>query len=384
VYALFRSLTEASQAFGRWFETAALPLWWSIGADHTRGGYFELLDEYPRPVPSGRRLRVQARQAYTYATAGRTGWKGPWRTAAEWGLRYLDSAYLRPDGLYRKLVDDNGQPVDDGVQLYDQAFVLLALSAAENAQLAPAGVYTARARVLLDIVERQFSHPSGGLCEEASQGSTFHSNPHMHLFEAALEWEIVDRDGPWGNVADRIADLCLRLFIDHRSGALREFFEADGTPARGKAGQLLSPGHQFEWAALLARWGERRRCNLHAVIHRLYEIGKHGHDAKRNVIIDEISDEMKPLTLRARLWPQAEWARAALKLSRLAVTSDQGAVYEMDALQASRGTWMYLDRAAAGLWHDKLRSDGTFVAEPSPASSLYHITNLVKDLENLL
>jgi mannose/cellobiose epimerase-like protein (N-acyl-D-glucosamine 2-epimerase family) len=26
-----------------------------------------------------------------------------------------------------------------------------------------------------------------------------------------------------------------------------------------------------------------------------------------------------------------------------------------------------------GLWHDKMRADGTLVDEPSPASSLYHI-----------
>ncbi len=47
-------------------------------------------------------------------------------------------------------------------------------------------------------------------------------------------------------------------FIDAETGGLREFFKADWTPYDGEKGRIMEPGHQFEWAWLLARWGERR------------------------------------------------------------------------------------------------------------------------------
>ena len=38
------------------------------------------------------------------------------------------------------------------------------------------------------------------------------------------------------------------------TGALREFFAADWSPAPGIDGRIAEPGHHYEWAFLLARW----------------------------------------------------------------------------------------------------------------------------------
>ena len=60
-------------------------------------------------------------------------------------------------------------------------------------------------------------------------------------------------------------DLCIEKFIDPASGALREFFAADWSPALGVEGQI-QPGHHYEWAFLLDRWARlpvatgRTRC----------------------------------------------------------------------------------------------------------------------------
>jgi mannose/cellobiose epimerase-like protein (N-acyl-D-glucosamine 2-epimerase family) len=64
-----------------WLFDAALPLWWEVGADRINGGYFDRLDQQARPLSLQKRLRVQARQAFVYAEAGRLGWDGPWRDA---------------------------------------------------------------------------------------------------------------------------------------------------------------------------------------------------------------------------------------------------------------------------------------------------------------
>jgi mannose/cellobiose epimerase-like protein (N-acyl-D-glucosamine 2-epimerase family) len=62
-----------------------------------------------------------------------------------------------------------------------------------------------------------------------------------------------------------------------------------------------------------------------------------------------------------------------LVLSRRASDAGKRAELERTALTAAEGLSHYLHTSVPGLWHDKMRPDGTFVIEPSPASSLYHI-----------
>jgi mannose/cellobiose epimerase-like protein (N-acyl-D-glucosamine 2-epimerase family) len=76
----------------------------------------------------------------------------------------------------------------------------------------------------------------------------------MHLFEAALAWCALDADPGWRQMADGLVALCLEKMIEPASGALREFFAPDWTPAPGTAGRICEPGHHYEWAFLLDRW----------------------------------------------------------------------------------------------------------------------------------
>ena len=79
----------------------------------------------------------------------------------------------------------------------------------------------------------------------------------MHMFEACLAWLDAGGDSEWERIAAMIADLCLEKFLHPRTGALREFFDADWNPMPGEAGRVLEPGHQFEWAWLFMRWSRR-------------------------------------------------------------------------------------------------------------------------------
>src|SRR5690606_32277974 len=81
-----------------WLFEAALPLWWDIGFDHAAQCFHEKLDSQGRPVPSPRRVRVQARQTFVYAAAGKLGWSGPWREATSAGAAVLLERGLRTDG----------------------------------------------------------------------------------------------------------------------------------------------------------------------------------------------------------------------------------------------------------------------------------------------
>jgi mannose-1-phosphate guanylyltransferase/mannose-6-phosphate isomerase len=369
-----QDLASAAARLGRWLDHSALPLWWTAGADHERGGFFELLDDQARPSRVPRRLRVQARQAYSYATAGLAGWQGPWRAAVKHALDVLDTRYRRADGLYRTLVDDDGAPLDERAFLYDQAFVLLALAAA-----AQAGIETQRcateANELRAILTTQFAHKAGGFREEELRGSTFQSNPHMHLLEAALAWSGSEPNGEWQRLADSIVDLCLERFVDAESGMLREFFDDAGAPVAGFPGAIIEPGHQFEWAWLLCRWAEARGdVRAQTAATRLFDVGeRYGIDTLRGVAIDVLLADMSPHSRQARLWPQTERLKAALALAARAENDEQRRAYEKSGLAAAEGLSHYLHTSIPGLWHDKMRADGTFVSEPSPASSLYHI-----------
>lgn len=126
------TLADGGRRFGDWLRLRALPIWATAG--QTQGGaFFELLSLDGRTVPSHRRARVQARQVHVYAEAGRHGWTGPWRDLVRRGLASLESEYLRADGLIRTLLDENGRALDETAMLFDQSFLMLALSSIHQA-----------------------------------------------------------------------------------------------------------------------------------------------------------------------------------------------------------------------------------------------------------
>jgi mannose-1-phosphate guanylyltransferase/mannose-6-phosphate isomerase len=362
------SLADESRRYRRWLFGAALPLWWTAGADHAGWGFQERLDLDGRPVREPRRARVQARQAYVYAAGGALGWAGPWRDAVAHAAEGLISRYRRPDGLFRTLAEADGAPADETAKLYDQAFALLALACARDVR--PSA--DAEASAVLDVIESRLRHPAGGFREAGDQ--PFQSNPHMHLLEAALAW-IEAGGGPrWLALADELVELALARFIDAEGGFLREFFDADWRPAPGPAGRVVEPGHQFEWAWLLARWarlnddGTADRASEAA--RRLFQAGRRGVDPVRGVAIDALDDKLAVASPGARLWPQTERLKAALILGE-----------EPEALAAAAGLRRYLEVETPGLWRDKMGADGSFVDEPAPASSLYHIVAAVVELD---
>src|SRR6185312_941837 len=119
----------------------------------------------------------------------------------------------------------------------------------------------------------------------------FQSNPHMHLLEAALAWGEVEPGGIWDKVADDVAHLALTRLVDREKGCLREFFDAQWQPLQGPACSV-EPGHQFEWAWLLHRWGALRgHDGARKAARKLFEIGSLGVDGERGVAMDELRDD---------------------------------------------------------------------------------------------
>ncbi len=371
------SLPTLSDQLGRWLKLNALPLWATLGVD-ADGAFAEALDDDGEQVGDFRRARVQARQTWVYSLASSWGWGEGHAALAERGLGRFEVTNRREDGLYRTRVSGAGAVLDDTASLYDQAFVLLALAAA-----AEAGVDGERSRRTAVVVHASLGAlalPQGGWRESA--GPAFQANAHMHLLEAALAWEALEPDGPWAGVADTIVGLARAHFIDDQGGFLREFFGPDWRPAEGEAGRLVEPGHQFEWAWLLTRWGRLRGDPwAFGAARRLFAVGERGLDPARGVAIDELDEMLQPRSSRARLWPQTEWLKAALILAEEAEGDTRNRLID-SAGAALRGLWLYLE--PSGLWRDKLGADGVFETEPAPASSLYHIVAAYRQLRETM
>jgi mannose-6-phosphate isomerase len=156
---------------------------------------------------------------------------------------------------------------------------------------------------------------------------------------------------------------------------IRESFGEDWTPLEGTAGRIIEPGHLFEWAWLLLRWG-KEHVSAHAAM-RLVEIAER-HGVRGGVVVNGLLDNFTVHDAQARLWSQTE----RLKVSaRLAVDD---ARFWMGAAQAAQTLLRYLDDACTGLWRDCLTVNGRFIEEPAPASNFYHIVSAISELGGAL
>jgi mannose/cellobiose epimerase-like protein (N-acyl-D-glucosamine 2-epimerase family) len=365
---------KAQTSLSSWLVSSAYPLWSTRGVDVARGGFQERLQSDGTPTEEPRRARVQPRQVYCFAHAPALGWSGDAKAVVNQGLDFFLKAYRRPDGLFRALVAPDGKVLDDKVVLYDQAFALLAFAEARRV-LGPTPHLDREARHLLLAIQKTMKGPGWGFQSGIPHGTTLLSNPHMHLFEASLAWIAVDDGVVWHELADHLGALALSRFIDSASGALREHFDFHWLPVRGVDGRIVEPGHQYEWAWLLMRWASAKRTDVKNAALRLIEIAEE-HGVRHGVAVNSLLDDFSIHDEVARLWPQTERVKAAALAAR--ITHDE--CYWTIAASAANSLLRYLETDVRGLWYDRLTPDGSFIREPAPASSFYHIVAAISEL----
>jgi len=307
------ALKKRSKKARDWLMEACFPLWADKGV-YGEKGFLEALDMQHRPVEAPlARVRVQARQTYVFSQALHMGWR-PDRAAelVKLGSDVLGRACRRPDGVFGRSLDlERGVLADDMADLYDTAFGLYALGSAYRGDGAMAETAKAIAEVS-QALESKLADPSGGYVECLSRPEYRLQNPHMHLFEASLELYAATGDERHMARATQIRDLCITRFLDKTTGTLGEYFMPDSwTIPQGEAGDIIEPGHQFEWVWLLARYGQLTRNTLPEAAYRLYEFACTTLGEKGRAIQSCLRDGT-PVDTSRRTWPQTEALKAHL------------------------------------------------------------------------
>ncbi len=371
-----RALQERAREARAWLFEAALPLWWHEGFDRSSGVFHERIGLDGRAVASlPRRSRVQARQTFVYAMAGRLGWPGPWEEAVRAGVAVLTSKCIGPDGAPVLLLAPDGSVADARTDLYDAAFLIFALAHASMA-LRDGGAAAREGERVLRWVQSHWSNEHGGYDEgELVAPLPRRQNPHMHMLEALLALHEATGKPAFADEARVLGQLFERRFA--AGGVLREYFGATWEAAPGDEGRVTEPGHQFEWCWLLHQLQRRaghdalaaaRAVRLHGEVYGVAEDG---------TVLDEVWAEGGPKTRSSRLWPYTERLKAALACFERGGSTRDAAC----AAQAYDGLMGYCrGLPVAGTWRDRKRPDGGFVEEASPASSFYHITLALSEL----
>jgi mannose-6-phosphate isomerase len=330
----------------------SLPLWEREGWDSSRGGFVERLDSAGNADQlAPRRVRVQARQIYSYALAAQLGWYPQGREIAMKGLEYLLAKAKSPDGRpgFVHLLDHDGRVLNPLRDTYDHAFILLALTTMYELS----GEVRIREEMdsLAAFLDSELRSPHGGFIEGIPATLPRRQNPQMHLFEAMIAAFDATHDQVYQQRAGDLFGLFVASLYDARRQALGEYFEEDWSRIEPL---VVEPGHQAEWVWLLKGFERITGCPTGRYRAQLLDSALRFGDEATGCLIDEGDVEGKVRKSTRRLWPQTEIAKA------------------------------WIAQAEAGGWYDQFDRDGRSLVDAIPASSFYHVICAIAEAERVL
>jgi len=259
--------------------------------------------------------------------------------------------------------------LDATPDLYDLAFILFGLGWFYRVSNERAALDWALRTA--DLIDREMRHPSGvGFVNEKPATLPRLQNPHMHLLEAALVNLEASGDPRFAMLADEVVHLfCSRLY-DPATRTLAEYYADDWTREAGERGRNTEPGHQFEWAWILASYGRATGRPVGDYVRGLVEFAEaHGVDRESGLTRNSVRDDGVVLDAGSRVWPNTERIQAAVAMFEL-FGRDPRPVFEASGRVLLE---RFLSRTPRGTWLDRLARDGTPNVDNIPASTLYHL-----------
>ena len=363
-------LRLATAVLADWMTGAALPLWCGPGHAGPGRGFIDDFDRAGRPAPEPRTaVLVQARQIYVYSHAALLGWPHGLAAAGD-ALQLVQDHGWAPGGGWVRSIGRAGGVADPTIDLYDNAFMLLAL--AWFARATGEATAIGWAHRTLDAIEARMrlgDTPGFANTWPEEPGPRL-QNPHMHLLEAMLALHEATGEARFGTAARGLVALFQERLFDPATGTLAEYFgPAWQRLPEAYPGRVTWPGHHFEWVWLLyqakARLGIETRSEAMA-LQGFAE--RHGMDADTGLVRYAVTEQGVPLDRSIRLWPQTEALKAALMMLEHEGQSAAAATRILHNLLR-----LHLDRAPRGTWTETYDGAGKPVIGRIASTSLYHI-----------
>lgn len=359
---------ELRETVQQWLATA-YDTWAKVGWDEKHGGFVEQLRIDGTPDrDAARRVRVQARQVFSFSKAIDLGWPKPdlARSIVEKGLRYIDTQLRHPDGGFFHIVGPNGKPIDEQRDLYDHAFMILAGAAAYKAFGSETGLRIATEA--LSYVDSELrDHQNGGWFESSELPNSRRSNPHMHMLEALMELHSATGNAAAMEHAREIILLFETHFFEPSHDVLAEDFSISWSKSTTQASIGWEPGHHYEWASLLQEFQRLTGHDSASWRHRLIQkANRSGRSKHTEFAINKAQANGTIIDANSRLWHQLEMFRAWNIHPNIASKANSERLL-------NRIMTDYLLKGPNGGWVDELSPSGDPISEMVPASMLYHL-----------
>ncbi len=343
--------------------------WVERAWDCERGGFVEQLDITGAPDRTAdRRVRVQARQVFSFAKATEIGWPGAEkaRHLIERGIAHLDQNLRHPDGGWMHKTRPDGTPVETRRDLYDHAFIVFAGAQAYKTCHLPEALKIAQDA--LEVIDGPFvDSKHGGWLESLPAVHPRRSDTHMHLLEATIAYYRITGCETARARATRIVDLFKTRFFHRETDVLAEYFGADWRPLNAEDDIIFQGGHHYEWASLLAMYDAVTGNDTLDLRHRLIaRADATARDPACGFAHNAVRVNGTIVNSNRRLWHQLEMLRAYLLHPNLDVATPPDAL-----LNAILQT--YLRPGPSGGWIDETDANGAPLSTVIPASMLYHL-----------
>lgn len=369
---------KAAVKLDQW-RRSAIPFWLEHSWDQGRGGFYESLDLAGRPIQhESRRVRVQARQVYSFAKLHALGW-AEGLALAEDGWAYIQKYAAHSDGGFVHSLTPDGCAENSMRDLYDHAFLLLAGATLWSVTKKPS--YQGDCESILDFLDRRMAHPNVGFVESlGGPVSPRRQNPHMHLFEALMAYHHAGGAGALQR-ADAIKEMFSEYFYSAESGKLFEFFEDDFGAVSALKGEVAEPGHLAEWVWLLDQFSVSSDEEIDPAAKVMFEcVLSQGVNPETGLLYASFKRSGTPIACESRTWMQTEWFRAASVAYRRQY-DQAGKALDM----ASDGLFNHhFSGVPSGGWRDRIEADGQASMDRMPASTLYHVLGALIEADKIL
>lgn len=364
----------------RWIRHDALPFWAHAGVNDRSGLFHErLLPDGSPDIGAPLRIRVQFRQIYAFSHAAALGWypQGAELALSAW-QKVLRAAFER-DGQpgFAHLLSPEGFVADARRDSYDHAFAVLAAAWLYRAT-GDASVRVVLER-LIAFVE-QFLTDEYGALRNIPHDLPNRQNPQMHWFEAMLALMETGSACFGAERARKHRQLAESLLFDAETGMLGEYYAQDWKPHAGELGQVVEPGHFFEWVWLLHKHSQLTGDSPGELPARIMQAGLQYRCRRTGLLVDEARRDGTVKKGTRRLWLQTELLKAQLAQFEAGIApSHEAALSCLQALDHH-----YLRRPFAEGWIDQLDDQAGSLGGPVPAGILYHIFVALSEVERVL